>query len=110
MDGPLEDWCGESMDAADTRFLTRWDEWSEQWRVALHVQYADDTARVGTEETPTRLARNTIAWHRSFGGCLRREGVAQNDDKLQMLLQLAAGRKAHVIAGGCRPLHVLLSC
>ena len=84
MDGPLEEWALTAHDMWDERHMARWDPWAERRRNPLHVQYADDTARVGWGPTPQSVAHKAIRWQQTLQTCLRRQTVAQNDNKLQM--------------------------
>ena len=88
VDPSLETWCAATRDADDVQHLTRLDPWTGMPRCATHVQYADDTARVGMATAIDKLTRKALFWDASLGAALAPLGISQNRSNFQLLCQL----------------------
>ncbi|MFM7983655.1 MAG: hypothetical protein ACKPKO_30460, partial [Candidatus Fonsibacter sp.] len=87
-DAVLELWCSATMSEDDLNYMSRRDPWSECWRPPVHIQMADDTARVVTAASPELLAERVHDLVHSLAAATASLSIEQNVKKLQILVSL----------------------
>ena len=89
----LEEWSSDTSTLYEKAEQSYQDPWTGGWMQPSHIQFADDTARVGCAENLPALVGRVTAWNASLASATAAIEMEQNPTKLQLLL-VPAGQSA----------------
>ena len=89
----LDEWSSDTSTLYEIAEQSYQDPWTGGWMPPSHIQFADDTARVGCAENLPALVGRVTVWNASLASATAAIEMEQNPTKLQLLL-VPAGQSA----------------